>query len=54
MPCSSLNSALSMSELTDGWAEVPELEPDVPVMWLVPLGERTEFPWGEVVPMEVE
>ncbi len=40
--------------LTDGWAEVPELEPDVPVMWLVPLGERTEFPWGEVVPMEVE
>lgn len=40
--------------LTDGWAEVPESQPEIPVMWLVPLGERTDFPWGEVVPMEVE
>lgn len=40
--------------LTDGWAEVPDHEPEVPVMWLVPLGERTDFPWGERVPMELE
>ena len=39
---------------TDGWAEVPEVEPDIPTMWIVPFGQRTDFPWGEVVHMEVE
>ena len=39
---------------TDGWAEVPEDEPDTPTMWIVPFGQRTDFPWGEVVHMEVE
>jgi len=39
---------------TDGWAKVPEHEPDIPTMWIVPLGQRTDFPWGEVVHMEVE
>ncbi|MEC8193860.1 MAG: VWA-like domain-containing protein [Myxococcota bacterium] len=37
---------------TDGHAIVPAVPPDVPVMWLVPLGQRTSFPWGEVVLME--
>jgi predicted metal-dependent peptidase len=40
--------------LTDGWATVPESEPDIPTMWLVPVGARTEFPWGEVVHMDVD
>ena len=39
---------------TDGWAEVPETEPDIPTMWIVPFGQRTDFPWGEVVHMEVD
>ena len=39
---------------TDGWAKVPQIEPDIPTMWIVPFGQRTDFPWGEVVHMEVD
>ena len=39
---------------TDGWGEVPQVEPDTPTLWIVPFGQRTDFPWGEVVHMEVE
>jgi predicted metal-dependent peptidase len=38
---------------TDGFGPIPEAEPDMPVLWLVPEGAREDFPWGEVARLEV-
>ncbi|MEO0969478.1 MAG: VWA-like domain-containing protein, partial [Cyanobacteria bacterium J06639_18] len=37
--------------LTDGYGDFPQVDPDVPVLWVVTPGglNKDEFPFGEVV-----